>query len=754
MVLLWGILFFTTFPCIAQTHNNIVPLDKTRPKVGVVLSGGGAKGIAHVGTLKILEELGIPIDFIAGTSMGSIIGGLYAYGYTAKELDSILRAANWTQLLSDKPLQEDIFLVEKITNSSYFIKFPYGKGSKSLIPIGLIKGQHINNLFYTLTSNAYLSKDFNDLNIPFFCIATDILSGKGIVLDKGNLAMSMRASMAVPSIFTPIEIDSFLLVDGGIVNNFPVDELKAMGADIIIGVDVGFQYAGKEKINSLMNVLEETIFMGSKDNILINRKLCDVLIKPDLKGYTTYSFGKTDSLLAIGERAALTAYPQLKKIAEELSKYPKPPVTEKKEYHPRPVLYISDIKYNGLKKYNEDFVNQSLQIEKRTWVKLADITRGVERLYGTSVFETVTYEFQKDSLRPDESILIVNVKEVPSNTFNLGLRYDNQRSVALLAGTVLHNLGVPNSRLAIDAELSQLPMASADYLFMPTWNRKKHNYSPWKPSVGIKYQFYKLTTNLYRAANDVNRKTSEVSVQNHSIKIYAQSNWKRSLLGLGFALDFSNPKERLSDQSLAPNNLSNNNYFYPFLYFAHDSYNAKFYPTKGFKMNIDARFPNGINLKNSNLATSFLSLFWTAEFAITPIKRLSIYPGFSIGATLFRTKSQIPLQHQFYQGGCTPINVWNTVMFPGVLFGQSEGAQMWNLKLNIQVLIIKNLYITLRGSLGKATKDIKEMLNLKNLIYGGNIGISYNTPIGPIGLSFQSSNLHPFNIYIHVCYWY
>ncbi|MDE5606475.1 MAG: patatin-like phospholipase family protein, partial [Bacteroidales bacterium] len=324
------------------------PLKSNRPKVGLVLSGGGAKGIAHVGILKIIEELGIPVDYITGTSMGSIIGGLYAYGYSAAELDSILRAADWDVLLSDKAIRSDISLTEKRTADQYVITLPFGQKS-SLLPIGILKGQHINNLFYTLTSNTYALNSFVELQIPFRCVATDVLTGQAIVLKDGNLAEAMRASMAIPGVFNPVEKDSMILVDGGLVDNFPVEEILKMGADIVIGVDVGFQYKGKDKLKNMANVLEMSLFMHTKTKIAKNKERCRILVTPDLTGYGPSSFGATDSLLARGEAAARAQYDEFKKLAEELAAYQ--PVHQKISRYPHlPMenVYVSEIQFEGL----------------------------------------------------------------------------------------------------------------------------------------------------------------------------------------------------------------------------------------------------------------------------------------------------------------------------------------------------------------------------------------------------------------------
>ncbi|MDE7357635.1 MAG: patatin-like phospholipase family protein, partial [Bacteroidales bacterium] len=213
--------FFSVFQTDTSIRDGNLGNKGVRPRVGLVLSGGGAKGIAHVGTLKVIEELGIPIDFVGGTSMGSIVGGLYAYGYSAHQLDSIFLAADWRLLLNDQPEWTDVFYEDK---KNYMLSLPFDfKSDKSIVPIGFLRGQHINNLFYTLTSQSCHYKTYRDFNIPFFCVGANIVNGQAVYMDSGNLAMSMRASMAVPGVFAPVKMDTMILVDGGVLNNFPVD---------------------------------------------------------------------------------------------------------------------------------------------------------------------------------------------------------------------------------------------------------------------------------------------------------------------------------------------------------------------------------------------------------------------------------------------------------------------------------------------------------------------------------------------------
>ncbi len=741
-----------TTPATASTKVAAKPLQSERPKVGLVLSGGGAKGIAHVGILKIIEELNIPIDYITGTSMGSIIGGLYAYGYSAAELDSILRAADWDVLLSDKAIRADISLTEKRTADQYVLTLPFNRKS-SLIPFGILKGQHINNLFYTLTGNTYTLNSFDELQIPFRCIATDVLSGQAVVLKEGNLAEAMRASMAIPGVFNPVEKDSMILVDGGLVDNFPVDEIIKMGAQYIIGVDVGFQYRDKTTMKNMADVLASSLFMHTKSDIARNKDSCKILVMPDLTGYGTASFGATDSLLARGEAAARAQYDEFKAMAEELAAYKQPTTPKVSRYPHLPMenVYVSDIRFEGLSKFSPHFANQFLQIERNAWVKQDDIVRGVERLYGSMVFDNVSYAFLPDTNNRDEVILEITVDEKPTNAFRLGFRYDNQRSAALLAGVLFRDLGLPNSRLSIDGELSRIPGVKAEFLVTPKWKRDA-NFVFWHPRIGISYQFYLVNREyLYHDWSNPNTPTSEFSSQGHRFSLFIQSNWRRSILGGGIRMNYHNFKEKFTTET----DFGQRNFFYamPYLFFLHDSYDRLFFPQHGIKADVEISYPIGIGISGP-YAQRFLTARAYLDFAFSPKRWFSIYPGLALGTNLLKTTATIPTPYMFYQGGLTSLrNGIQQTDFAGLLPFQSEGQHFWNVHLNLQAEILKNLYVSLRGYTGMSVYDIHDITHLDEFIYGGAAGLSYNTPIGPIGVHFQTSNVHPFNIWLNILYW-
>ena len=278
-----------------------VHAQQQRKKVGVVLSGGGAKGVAHIKALKVIEEAGIPIDYIVGTSMGSIVGGLYAIGYTPEQLDSMVRKQNWTFLLSDRIKRSSMSLTDRERSEKYIVSIPFTKNPKEIAG-GLIKGQNLANLFSDLTVGYHDSINFNKLPIPFACVSANVVNGDQVVFHEGVLSTAMRASMAIPGVFTPVRVDSMVLVDGGIVNNYPADVAKAMGADIIIGVDVQNVLKSANKLNSVPEILGQIVDLTCQTNHEKNVDLTDTYIRVNVDGYSSASFtpAAIDSLMQRG----------------------------------------------------------------------------------------------------------------------------------------------------------------------------------------------------------------------------------------------------------------------------------------------------------------------------------------------------------------------------------------------------------------------------------------------------------------------
>lgn len=312
------VVFFSFLSCFGQTENKT-----SRPTVAVVLSGGGAKGAAHVGALKVIEKAGIPVDIVVGTSMGAIVGGLYSVGYTPESIDSIFKAQDWTVLLSDgKHSYEESYLARE-RRDNYVLNVPIKLSKKDSISTsnpGIIEGSNVMYMLQKLTKPYHGDIKFDSLRNRFACVAVDLASGKECVFRCGSLDTAIRSSMSIPGVFKPIRKDSLLLVDGGLLNNYPVDVARAMGADIVIGVDLGEGVLKVDKIKSLIDIVSQISGMSEYPKRKANKQNTDIYIKVNVSGYTAASFTKNaiDTLIIRGEAAAMEKFDSLKSLGDEL----------------------------------------------------------------------------------------------------------------------------------------------------------------------------------------------------------------------------------------------------------------------------------------------------------------------------------------------------------------------------------------------------------------------------------------------------
>jgi NTE family protein len=316
LIILFGCMSIFPLSSILQAQDES-PAHKSsaRPKIGLVLSGGGARGAAHVGIIQVLEELRVPVDYIAGTSMGSIIGGLYATGTPIDELEKLTTRIDWEEIFSDTVPRRHQFYREKSGKENYLIDIEIATREGLVIPKGLISGKKLDLTLRALTLGAH--NDFNEFSIPFRAVATDVETGEEVVLDKGDLAKALRASMAIPVAFSPMEIDGRLLADGGMARNLPVDVARQMGADVVIAVNIGTPLGTRDELDNFLAITNQTIGFLTNRNVDEQIKALmpyDILITPDLKDITTGSFTRMYQAVEIGRKAA-------QDTAQELSRY-------------------------------------------------------------------------------------------------------------------------------------------------------------------------------------------------------------------------------------------------------------------------------------------------------------------------------------------------------------------------------------------------------------------------------------------------
>ncbi|MGI9236550.1 MAG: patatin-like phospholipase family protein [Woeseiaceae bacterium] len=369
-----------------------------RPRIGLVLGGGGARGAAHIGVLKELERLRVPIDVITGTSMGAIVGGLYASGMTAAELEELVGSLDWAGALSDKPDRSDLSFRRKQDDAEFPIDFELGlRGTDLVLPKGVVQGRKLDLLLRELTIKTSHIDDFDELPIPFRAIASDIGRGEAYVMSKGDLARAIRASMSVPGVIAPVRIDDRLLVDGGIVGNLPVDVIQELGVDVVIAVDVEFPLYGEDELGSVLTISEQmlTILIRKETLRQIDRLGAqDVLIRPELGTFASTDFGNILGTIEPGEEAARSQADRLQDISLDQADYD--------AYHARRTALVTETPTLAFVRVLHDGRLSPAVLESRLSVKAGDpidtraLAANADRLYGLQLYEHVGYRLVEE----------------------------------------------------------------------------------------------------------------------------------------------------------------------------------------------------------------------------------------------------------------------------------------------------------------------------------------------------------------------
>lgn len=573
-----NIVFFLLF--ILSTF---IYAQQERPKIGVVLSGGGAKGIAHIGILKALEEEGLRPDYIAGTSMGSIIGGLYALGYSADQLDTIIRSVNWDLVLSNNIPFEYVAYEEKEYYNRYLFEFPFEKG-KLKLPSGMIEGQTLSEVLsrYTWPAKNYIS--FDEFPIPFRCIATDVSTGKPIIFKDGPLAKALRSSMAIPTAFTAVDLDSTLVVDGGVVNNFPVEELFKMGADYVIGCAVSEGFKPAHEIENMASILMQVAMIPSSERIIEQKKLCNIYIAPDLQGYSTASFGNYKEILDLGYKAGEESRPTFRHLADSIGRNPNPfqPISLKPDS-----IIINSIIVEGNKLVTENLILSKLDITPGEKVSRDDIETGIQSIFGIVNFKKVDYE-----LRPlaenNRFDLIVNARESNPVTLKGAVHYDNLFGIGLITNFTLRNILGKSSRAILMADIAQNPKFRANYL--------KYMGTEQKVAASFTYNFLREQIPSYEEgiAKDIEL-TRE---QNFSLGLTTTQSLKNSFY---FGMEYQSLKQRYKYFNEIPEGIKHGLFNFGSVEFRYltNTLNDRNYPVAGKELFFISRlyFANDYSIK-------------------------------------------------------------------------------------------------------------------------------------------------------------
>jgi len=414
-----------------------------RPKVGLVLSGGGAKGIAHIGVLKAIDSAGLKIDYITGTSMGSIIGGLYATGYSGNQIEKVTQKLNWDELLSGKPIYKYVSIDEKDEFGQYSAEVGV-KDHKMQLATGLIDSQELWLILNRMFLPVYNIKDFSKFNIPFKCIATDLSNGKAVVISDGDIVKAVRSSMAIPSVFTAVDHEKTKLVDGGIVRNFPVKDVKGMGADIVIGVNLFTGLPDIEKLDNVLDVFYQITQYRDADDLVEEKKLCNLVIEPHLEKYSAGSFDATDSIMDIGNAVGKLYYPYFKHLADSLNaRYP----IVYDPYNRLPkveTIVIDEIAFEGIENTSKSLLKEKLGIRTGNAYTAKQINDGFRKAFASRYYDNIYYSLEPTS--EGHAKLICKVNEKALTQIKAGLSFHSFTGPAILFNLTSRDLLLKKSR--------------------------------------------------------------------------------------------------------------------------------------------------------------------------------------------------------------------------------------------------------------------------------------------------------------------
>lgn len=550
--------------------------DKKDVKIGLVLSGGGAKGLAHIGVLKVIDSLGIQIDYVAGTSMGAIIGSLYASGYSGKAIDSIFDGVDFDKIISDNLPRAAKTFYERDNSEKYGITLPFDK-FKLKLPSALSRGQNTLSLLSKLTLHVCDVDDFSKLPIPFFCIATNVETGKAVVLDKGSLAQAITASGAFPSLFQPVIIDDQILIDGGVVNNYPIDELKAKGMDIIIGVDVQDDLATREELKSAPDILLQINNYRTINDMKGKSQKTDVYIKPDITEYTVISFDDGEKIIENGMLAAIKKKDALEQIASMQTQKRSP----FKPIKPIDSVKINSIVIEGNAKYTRAYVLGKLKFKQDEKINYTRLVEGVNNLAATNNFESVVHQLKSSVDKPGYD-LYFTLKESSQRTFlKFGIHYDELYKSAALINLTRKQLLFNNDVVSFDFILGDNIRYNFEYYI------DKGFY--W--SIGLLSRYNQFQKNIPASALLAEEDLVNIGVNKLDVELNDLTNqfYLQTLFRKDFALTLGAEHKRLKilSETIAQDNnddetiFENSDYLSLYGKLKFDTYDNKYFPNEG-----------------------------------------------------------------------------------------------------------------------------------------------------------------------------
>lgn len=715
-----ALLFIAFFTLVNSFSQELTP---RKPKIGLVLSGGGAKGFAHIGVLKVLEQAGIKIDYIGGTSMGAVVGGLYASGYNASQIDSIFKATNFDNLINDFVPRSSKNFYEKRNDELYAITLPFNQ-FKIGIPNALSKGMYNYNLLNRLTKNVRHIRDFNQLPIPFLCIASNIETGEEVVLNSGYLAKAMLASAAFPTLFSPVEIDGKLLVDGGVTNNYPIEEVRKMGADIIIGADVQDGLLDRKRLKGATKILVQITNLQSIEKMKKKIKQTDIYIKPEIGKFGVISFEDGEEIIKDGEEGAFAVYEKLKVLGNSsINKKIEMPILNDS-------LQINQITINPLENYTRSYIIGKLRFKPNSKISFEDLRKGIDNITATQNFSSISYTLEEDKKQDD---LLLNLTENPIKTYlKFGLHYDGLYKSGILVNLTYKKALVKNDITSFDAVLGDNIRYNFDYYI--------DNGFYW--SYGFKSRLNKFNINAatdFNNGNLINQlgiKSINVDFSDFSNQFYAQTIFVQKFL-IGSGIEVKHLKIASNTTENFKPVFENSTYLSLLGYLKYDSLDNKYFPKNGWYLNSDIQY-YGYSSDYNNSFNIFSIIKTDVGFAQTISNKLTFNfqseTGFAMG------KNSLPF-FNFVLGGYGFNTINSFRHFYGYDFLSLSADSYIKSSVTFDYEFMKKNHLNLSANYANMENNIFDSTKwISTPKYSGYaIGYGLETIIGPIEIKYSWS---------------
>ncbi|UKI39381.1 MAG: patatin-like phospholipase family protein [Alistipes putredinis] len=696
-----------------------------RPKVAVVLSGGGAKGVAHASVLEIIEKTGIPIDMVVGTSMGAIMGGLYSIGYTPQQLDSLARSMNWNVLLSDKIERDKLPFTRKENDEKYIFTYSFGKKFSDAKLGGVIQGQNLDNMFSELTFDYHAPINFDSLPIPFACVAVDAITGKEHVFRSGELQTAMRSSMSIPGAFTPILLDSMVLIDGGVVNNYPVDVARSMGADIVIGVKVQAPPRTASELVTAPSILNQIVDFCGNPKYDANEKDCDLNISVDVTGYSSASFNAEaiNTLLRRGHEAAVRALPQLEELKRRIGRTQNTYNPGYKPLNEYDSIFISAVTFEGVEQADQNWLRRACKLEDGKRIPVSRLKMASEMMRSAQYYGYVSYRLLPDGHGGHVLHFLATAKR--ENAIHVGLYCDTEDIAAAQINTTLQfKTKVPTS-LSVTARLGRRLGIGADfYVHTSPLSRLSFSYMFRHNEIEI----YDMGRHEFNSVFNYNRAEigySSMNIAGRKLKLMA-----------GLRYEYFDFKRFLFSHDDYRFNVTSEGFFSYFFGLRYETLDKKYFPSKGSAVSADYILTTD-NFAGYKGHAPFSALSFSWKQAIPAGKILTIIPSV-YGRVVFGT--DIPYEYMNFLGGdYFGRYMPQQIPFSGMDYTTIQNHTALVARVELRQKVARKHFILETCNYALTHDDLRRIGDGRHLI-GGSIGYGYDSMVGPLTVSFNISN--------------